>query len=189
MDGSCDHLYFILIVVDLNGTADVVERCLGQGPGKIFRKAAVGSNAHANNAVVRLRDANLGLAGCQFHSVLQPLLEGCDAFDLADVLPALSNGRSTSHDATQQDHSSASNQRCHSVSPDLRKGKKDLDAIELYPNEPGPDTFVKPQANVRRKRRPSPLQSAAARHPSHGSEPNSHVHRNRANTVDAVHRG
>src|SRR5579864_3393475 len=135
MEGARYHLYFILIVVDLNGAANVIQRHLSQCPGEIFWKTPVGSDAHANHAVVKLCNANFGLTGCQFHTVLQPFLEDCEAFYFADVLPALSKARSAPQDAKQQPHSHASKQRSHMRSPDLGRGKKDLDAIELYPKE------------------------------------------------------
>ena len=110
MDGTRDHLYFIFFVMDLNGTTDVVQRRLGQSPREIFWKMSSGSDTDANHAVVKLRNANLSLTGCQLHAVLQTLFERFDAFHFTDVLPALSNAACASQGANQQPHSYASNE-------------------------------------------------------------------------------
>ena len=119
VDRAGGHLDFIFSILDLDRAAYIVQRRFSDGPRKILRKAADGSDAHAQNAVVDLCNPHFSRGGSQLHAILETVAEFLDSFYFANVLPALRRRGRAAQGASEQPYSYTSNQRSHVHPPDV----------------------------------------------------------------------
>src|SRR5882672_1330046 len=88
-----------------------------QRPGGVLRKSAVGSEAHAEDAIAEGRDADFGGSSGQLDAIFQFF----DALDFTNVLPALCNHRLPAESTSEQANSNVSSDSCHCNPPGNEK--------------------------------------------------------------------
>src|SRR5204862_6510455 len=97
-------------------------------------------------SVVECRDTHFRCVGSKLDAVVQTF----DALNVAKVLPALREDKSTSESEAKQPNCDASSKTCHGSPPGKRrKVKNDQGSFLIAQNDPDPTRRIKLRATVR----------------------------------------